>query len=333
MKKMLCAAVLLVCALRVAFLRMPHVQEGHRQKGALGVYHVHSDASHDSRLSLQTIASVAQENTWDFVVLTDHHANTYHSFVKNKVLFLQWPEKSTPQGHVVRMDAAMSFLAAAHPVSGKRPFNGDVKTLQGMEIGSVSSVLYNQAGFLGYRWWLKVLALPLNPRWVMSHLSVLEKRSVALWDSIEDPSFAGLCALDAHSWVPFSWGSQPWWLWVDTDKTSSAFHIEQSVRQGRVHCVAGWLGAPQGLVWGVKKTQQGAQEIFLEVKGMDVKDVAHTRLLRDGKEVSRVFGKPSLQVLNPAPGLYRAEVYVKKPLFWGGVEPVLAVVTHKIKVL
>jgi len=113
LKKYLIASILCLvlsgCALLVRSpLRLVLQGEGetlyHR-----GIFHVHSQYSHDSKASLETLLNTAHKAYLDFVVLTDHNnmdaRKEYEKMDSERYpLLVIGTELSTPDGHLIALN-------------------------------------------------------------------------------------------------------------------------------------------------------------------------------------------------------------------------------------
>ncbi|HTL48360.1 MAG TPA: CehA/McbA family metallohydrolase [Verrucomicrobiae bacterium] len=132
-----------------------------------GVYHVHTEFSKDSRVSLQQALAAGRKAALDFVVITDHNnrnaAAAYQSRPnKEGPLLIIGEEISTPDGHLIALgtgeaapkgkstEELMDWIHArggyamlAHPVGKRSAWQRlDLKGYDGMEIYNFGHRLY-----------------------------------------------------------------------------------------------------------------------------------------------------------------------------------------------
>jgi hypothetical protein len=204
-------------------VRTPAVPEPKVQKPGLlrGVYHVHSEFSHDSKASLDRIVKTARRAGLDFVVVTDHNtlkgAEAYRQRnVSAPPLLIFANEISTRDGHLTALGvqteppsdkvenpkavvdwihAEGGYAIVAHPLSPKKPWtNWEVQDYDGIEIYSFADVYYTQE--------IKSLVMKsifLPPRLFLKSVIKTPDAYLRLWDEKSRerriPAFA---SVDAH---------------------------------------------------------------------------------------------------------------------------------------
>lgn len=253
---------------------------------AVGSYHVHTERSHDARVSAGAWAAAARGRDLDFVLFTDHDAGYAPASLVDGVLLLPQTELSTPQGHLVALgggpDAKLPLLAghdaaarvaaagavplAAHPASPKRPWVGDTRALAGVEPASLSA---------SFDAWVRspwVVAAPLvalvaavNPAAALWPLYAPDAAALAAWDALPAPAL-GPCAGDGHGWIPLGLNLSAWHLVLDwlprprrgqtvageganqgaDEAAAHANAVLAELVAGRFHSVAGLLGREAG---------------------------------------------------------------------------------------
>lgn len=194
-----------------------------------GVFHVHTEHSHDSKASLKQVVKTARRSGADFVVITDHNtraAELESGEEKNggDPLVIVGEEVSTPEGHLLlfgdfgkapagRSAQALSvwarerggFSVAAHPVSRRGGWRGAVpETSAGIEVYSFGHAFYET------NYWL----LPLRIGFLSSSafLRSFQKKTpetwLAFWDErLKSGRAAGFGSADAHlhvKWLGWS---------------------------------------------------------------------------------------------------------------------------------
>lgn len=230
-----------------------------------GVFHVHSDVSHDGRTPAAEQLAAAARLGLDFVVFTEHNVRPEHSSPARGPLVVPGTELSTPYGHLIylgydevppeddsrarigivdslRARGALTILS--HPTSPRRPWIGRRAGVDGLEIASTSSSARVKADpFLGVLPGL--LALPLNPELALAQLYRRDDAALRIWDRLEDPSVIGLCGTDAHGWIDPELSFRTWQIVLDPwEAAAGAWTAEALVARletGRFVCVAGLL--------------------------------------------------------------------------------------------
>ncbi len=287
-----------------------------------GAYHVHSGRSHDSRVSADVWAQSAARLGLDFIVLTDHNVAPQEAQVLHDVLVLFEREASTAFGHRVEWPGGS---IAAHPFDRKRPWTTSLVGLQGLEIASASAAARNLAGptLLGI---LPALFMGLlRPEAGLAQLYARDSGALALWDSPAGQNLAGLCAADAHGWLPLD-DELSLWRMVLPDvprvrplQPEQAQHIRDALMLGASSCVSGLL--PPGAMVHVQRTTGGTPSTIEARIAWPARAAApanaRVRLLLDGREVC-VSSTQACRAQRALPGLYRAEVDVAVPHpLWG----------------
>ncbi len=355
----LLAAVLaaLATAVTVRERRLPTFA-GEPRRGAAGVFHVHSDQSHDSSLPLQEIVAAATANGLDFVVLTDHNQEYAAPLSRDGVTVLSSAELSTPFGHLIQLGASpvlpeherrgldvMTRVrrlggapVLAHPDDEKRPWEGPMEGVGGIEIVNLSASTRRVGGpaFVGLL--PALLALPLNPELAIAQLYDRDVRALERWDGELGPEVAGLCGVDAHGWLEPTLNLRAWTLVLtqampEVEAERAAF-VTDSLRGGRFTCVAGLLGRAGVLTFAANDGERelagpGGTVSAAQVKALTahVPPLAGSRLslvlFRNGEAIFKL-DQHELSYPSPAPGTYRVEAWAVLPglLFGEQVVPV-----------
>lgn len=184
-----------------------------------GVFHVHTQYSHDSELTLREIVTAARKSKLDFVIVTDHNsidaAAAYHrGALPAPPLMIFGVENTTPDGHLITLgpeeapppglssEAILKwahkkegFGILAHPVARKNPWkNQELRDFDGLEVYNFMNSLFD-AGKLS-------LAGRLGMDSKKGFLKNFQKRpdaSLDYWDKkLESGKYSGWGALDAH---------------------------------------------------------------------------------------------------------------------------------------
>lgn len=336
------------------------------EKRAIGAFHIHSEASHDSGVAVKTLVEAARRIGLDFIVLTDHNNQLAAPIVLDGVTVLSSAELSTPFGHVVQLGAVDVLPPAgreklevheairaldgtpilAHPTDRKKPWTGLVKGAGGFEIANLASSV-RRAGGLAFLGLLPVVpAYLLRPNLALSQFYDRDSKALYRWDSETDPRIVGLCGVDSHGWIESGINLKAWQLVLHTTlpKTESERPavVLEHLRSGRFHCVAGLFGTNPDFVFGARERgrwvagpgESIAADVIDEllVLGPSSRAPIGLELLRHGEPLIRVSGQ-RLRYPFPAPGTYRVEVRLQTPGLWFGnrYEPVLY--SNRIRVL
>ncbi|HEM46505.1 MAG TPA: hypothetical protein ENO23_05605 [Alphaproteobacteria bacterium] len=262
-------ALLLAAGGRTALRELPRlVSAGTAGPGAeaprlRGVFHVHSDASHDGRTPATEQLAAASRLGLDFVVFTEHNAQPVHPTPAGGPVAVPGTELSTPYGHLVylgygevppeddtrarigivdSLDARGALTVLSHPTSPRRPWIGRRAGVDGLEIASTSSNARVWADpFPGILPGL--FALPLNPELAVAQLYRRDDAALRMWDRLEDPSVIGLCGTDAHGWIDPALDFRTWQIvldpWERAADPPTAGALVERLATGRFICVAG----------------------------------------------------------------------------------------------
>ena len=214
---------------------LPHIP-WEPDENAVGVFHVHSDQSHDSALSLNEIAETASGLQIDFVVLTDHNAQAAPVEIKNTTL-LSFAELSTKNGHVIQFGVPTLLTKAeknsltlgpdlkkrggaaviAHPTDIKRPWNGRWRDIGGIEIASSSAAARHLGGpsYLGLL--PTLMTFPINSQLALARLYRRDDKALKRWDETSAPHQAGFCGVDAHGRINLRQNLQLWKIHLEEE--------------------------------------------------------------------------------------------------------------------
>lgn len=335
-----------------------------------GGFHVHSDSSHDGRVPASEELAGAARLGLDFLVFTEHNRHPAHASQPGGPLAVPGTELSTRYGHLIyigldevpgdgsplrdspglidSLNARGALTILAHPTSPKRPWEGPMERVGGLEIVSTSADARVKGdpitGIL-----VPLLALPVNPRLALSQLYRRDTAALDIWDRMEDAAVLGLCGLDAHGWLPPKLDLSTWRIvfdaWPDAPDPLTPQAVIDRLGTGRFICAAGLLtdGAPRFSFSASTPggpVAQGASVAASEVTAIEVQApglvgrgsaaTVTTVLLRDGQEVARTT-EPMLRFTGdtgsgngpagPPPGTYRVEVRMPVPdVFFGDHE-------------
>lgn len=245
-----------------------------------GVFHVHSDSSHDGRTPGSEQLAAAGRLGLDFVIFTEHDAQPVHGSPAAEPLAVPGTEWSTTYGHLIylgygeppppesesrsrllsglvdslRARGALTILA--HPTSPGRPWTGRLAGIGGLEIASTSSDARVKSDPL-YALLPGLFALPLNPELALAQLYRRDTAALAIWDGLSDPGVIGMCGTDAHGWIDPEQNFRTWQVVLDPwdaapDPLTSEALVDR-LSTGRFFCLAALLaeGAPDFSFRGV----------------------------------------------------------------------------------
>lgn len=235
-----------------------------------GVFHVHSDSSHDGRTPAAEQLAAARRLGLDFVIFTEHNRQPAHPSPRPGPVAVPGTELSTEYGHLayvgydrvppeggprrriglvdsLRARGALTILT--HPSSPRRPWTGRLAGIGGLEIASTSTDARVKADpFVAIL--PALLALPLNPRLALAQLYRRDDRALEIWDHLDDPAVIGMCGTDAHGWIDPELNFETWQIVLDpwdAPDPPTAEGIVDRIAAGRFVCVAGLVaeGAPR----------------------------------------------------------------------------------------
>lgn len=337
-----------------------------------GVFHVHSDTSHDGRTPAAEQLAAAGRLGLDFVVFTEHDLHPVHLSPPGEPIAVAGTELSTPYGHLIylgvaevapeddtrgrvglldSLNARGALTVLSHPASPRRPWIGRRAGIGGLEIASTSSDARMKADpFAGILPGL--LALPLNPELALAQLYRRDATALRIWDRLEDPGVIGICGTDAHGWIDPELNFRTWQIvldpWEGASERPAPGAIVERLKSGRFVCVAGLLaeGAP-----GFSFTAETVEGDLVPQGGTVPASAAAalvvaTPTLTGSGEPAEGFETvllrdgvevdrspgPVLRHSDPAPGTYRVEVRVPVPEVFFGAREVPALYSNRIRV-
>jgi hypothetical protein len=333
-----------------------------------GVFHVHSEASHDSQLTLKQIANAAAAAGLSFVVLTDHNKQMVDGVEINGITFLSFAELSTPYGHAIQLGAhepltkqerteltlhdivrergGRSFLA--HPSDPKRPWVGPMRNSGGLEIANIAATARHKLlSFEVFSLLPSVAAAPLNWELAVAQLYGRDVKALQRWDAEPDPSFVGICGADAHGrLLDLTLTLRAWRVVLDStlpaDPKHRAANVVKQLIQGSFSCAAGMFADDPQFRFGARlngKWSAGGGEtvtideadelIVLNPISQDARTQAV--LLRNGHEIMRTRSR-QLRYVNPTPGTYRSEIRIQVPFTFFGNRPETVIYSNRIRI-
>ncbi len=334
----------------------------------LGVFHVHSDMSHDGHVKVEELAAIASQQKLDFLVLTDHNRQLAGPVTVGDVTLLSFAEISTGFGHVVglaardlppetvrnNLEVVRDIRAlggnpiATHPADTKRPWDGPMVGLAGFEIANVASAARRRGGpiFLGLV--PTLLAYGVHRDLALAQLYDRDARALTRWDRESSAAFVGYCGADAHGRpLPMADNLRAFALSLhaalpsDTDERPAA--ILSALLRGRFHCVTPLFGrnprfefeAYLGSHWaGAAGDSLTLDEVdALKIKGPTTESGERPQLVlfRNGQEVVRTH-ESELNYKAPPPGTYRVEVRLEIPGILFGNRSVPVIYSNRIRI-
>jgi len=338
----LCLIFLSGCAL---LIRTPgySIDKGSPANGKYrGVFHVHTEFSHDSQATLETVLETAEQAQLDFVIITDHNTNQGKEKVASpdrseKPLLIIGEEISAPDGHLIALgidEPAPEFQSSqalvdwihekggyailAHPICVKKPWkNWNVRNLDGMEVYNFAHSMYPENKFA-----LATKASFLTPKKFLQSLQKTPEEALGVFRSkMRDTPIMAFGATDAHihwSWLGmtpenFLLAFQSITLYALSDERT-AESILHAVGQGKSYIAFEALGSARDFIFVASSSHEHFKSgdvvraetpIVLSVR---VPQAAEIRLLRDGELVNQVVGT-ELSVESMGPGRYHVEIF------------------------
>jgi hypothetical protein len=349
--------VLAAAAIRVRTRELPRF-EAAPNSGLRGVFHIHSDASHDGRVPYAELVDAGRRLGVDFLVFTDHNRQLARAQPEAGPIIVSGSELSTTFGHLIQLgldsvpgkamrDSAglTDFLheqgaiaIASHPESPKRPWTGSDAGLDGFEIASSSADLRVRIQHGYHRLAGPLAAYLVHRKLALAQLYRRDDAALQRWDARSDSKVIGLCGTDTHGWIAPHLQYSTWQVVLDElgnpPEGAESEDIIRGLAEGRFICVASLLdGAPRfqftgegpGLTVRQGSTASADSITTLEVSAPVLHgSPAVIALFRDGSMVSRTEA-PTLSYDVHEPGTYRVEILARLPrLLWGNREvPVL----------
>ncbi|RYF12223.1 MAG: hypothetical protein EOO40_01735 [Deltaproteobacteria bacterium] len=318
-----------------------------------GVFHVHSEASHDSTTAPRTLRAAAKQCAVQFVVLTDHNVQKVFEGDADEPRLLSWSELSTPHGHLIglgspgalerrlrrqpdavaQLDAIGGLPIVAHPSDLKRPWTGPWQQVRGLEVVNVASAARRRGGpgLLGLL--PLALAYPAAPRLALLQLIDRDVQALRLWDSHLQQPLVGLCGLDAHGYVPTAAIMQTWQLGLSVSPPCRAADadlstlVRQALGAGRFFCYSALLGQRPRFRFAAVHRQLGRIDAAAELSQGEVEalevvapqlSVGQMEMVvwHNGQQIRRCQSA-TLRLERPPSGTYRVELWAELPTLWG----------------
>ena len=350
---------------RVYYRELPAFQAT-EQRLPRGAFHVHSNASHDSDIPLETIGAAAKSLGLDFVVVTDHNTQLAGPIEVQGVTLLSSAELSTAFGHVVQLGAEFPLpqtkrnsrdlhdhIAAiqgspilSHPADPKHPWSGPIPKAGGIEIVNLASAAKRQAGPAYIGQIPALFVLRLRPELALAQSYDRDDAALNLWDRHPDPALVGICASDTHGWVDVQQNMKTWEIVLHqklpTSLEERVSSILQQLRNGSFHCKAGMVGRRPRFefyaqtddgIWGAGSSVLAAQVERLHIKGPRfLSGKSNIVLLRNGEEILRT-SLHNLDYAAPIVGTYRVEIRAQIPNVLFGDRNVPVLYSNRIRIL
>ncbi|MBI4373000.1 MAG: PHP domain-containing protein [Candidatus Omnitrophica bacterium] len=326
--------------------REPAFQAGKKLNPNLfrGVFHLHSEYSHDSKAPLDLIIKTAEKAGLDFVIVTDHnnlngrasYENTDHP---ERPLLIFADEVSTwGDGHITGLGIKQEppntgdtqaivnsiheqggYVVIAHPLSKRKPWtNWSIQNFDGLEVFCLSDTFY--AADLK-KLLFKAFFLPPS-KFIQSILENPEA-GLKLWDehlSMGRP-VAGFGAIDAH--LKFYWRGlyaenlllyfQAVTMYVKAEELKEE-KIVESLGRGRsfiafeVYGLAhdfSFSASLQDKNYGPGDSLSAESPIRFEIKAPEAAEI---KLIHNGSVIQQEVSKTA-EYETREPGYYRVEVY------------------------
>ena len=358
-------ALLIWLGWRIRQTEVPHLQPEVTGR-AVGVFHLHSDASHDSSLSPEAIAAVAEAQGVDFIILTDHNNQLAAPLQIGKVTVLSFAELSTPYGHLIQFGSPEvpspderkseeltghllrqgGVPILSHPTDRKRPWEGRWDQAPGIEIANSASSARSRSG-MAYTGLLPALAVwRFRPDLAWIQVYDRNHEALARWDERQSAEVFGICGADSHGRFSFDQEMRTWRLLLDSplpeEHDARPAFIKEMLGKGRFHCVAGMFGRNPRFTFVARKnaetvgfsgdevSRDAVDEFFIEAPTVDG-DTTTIVLFRNGEEILRSRGE-AMYYRRPRAGLYRIEIRMAVPNIAFGARSLPVVYSNRIRV-
>ncbi len=315
-----------------------------------GVFHVHTNYSHDSKASLDLVIQTAEKAGLDFVVVTDHNnmkaAAAYQKMKKpDHLLLLIGDEISTwSDGHLNSIGIKTEppdienteeiinlihkqngYAIISHPLSRRKPWpNWKIKDFDGLEIFCFSDVFYAQNPMK-----LLLKATFLTPRSLLKSELKNQEAGLKLWDEklMSGRHIAAFGAADAH--LKFKWHNfyvenyllyfQAVTMYVLADEFKEE-KITEALGHGRSFVAFEVYGLAQDFSFSASAENKNygpgdsivtKMPVLLTIKAPKESNI---RLIYNGNVIQQNQGK-TIEYKVSEPGYYRTEVYTEGKLW------------------
>ena len=313
-----------------------------------GVFHVHSQYSHDSKATLEQIAETAVHAGLDFVVVTDHNnragASVYPSLQVRRPPYLIFGEEiSAPDGHLIMIGVEAStpknksseeliewihqqggFTILAHPASEKNPWDRpEMSGIDGLEVYSFAHSFYESN-----KWTLIPKMALLPPKTFLRFHQEISEKAFHLWDKklTKGERVFAVGGADAHMHVKIAgWGPESYLLqfssvtqYVPGDALFDEEAIVEALGAGRSFVAFDVHGYATKFKFYAKKGEerfemgdsvQGQATLYVESP-----QSGQIKLIHNGVITREHYGK-TFSYFAEKPGAYRIEIHQGKKLW------------------
>ena len=355
------ALILLAAMATVVHLRTFEPIASNAHKPIRGSYHIHTDASHDGLTTKDALIKAAKDLGLEFLVVTDH--NTAAQFTQDPALIiLNYPELSTPYGHVVGFGLSDSLSPAlrkepwileeiksrggkailAHPTRRRNPWQGSWQSVGGVEIHNIADQLQNEP----LRTLEFLATFAFNTELALAQLFRRSDKALSRWDDFSDPQVIGICANDSHGRMNLDRELSLWTLEINAPWPAEAkgkkFSAIHSIATGSFHCTSSLIEHGGGFAFFAKLKNEeirstgqsiAAKDIdALIVKSPDLKSKSTSIVLyRNGESIAQGH-KKTFRYPKPSPGTYRVEIHLTVPRMLRGEESIPVIYSNRIRV-
>lgn len=302
-----------------------------------GVYHVHSEFSHDSKVGLPYIVETAKKAGLDFVVVTDHNnmnaKKAYQARSNEDPLLIFGTEISTwYDGHLGVIGAENppfnlehikeiveivheqgGYVIPAHPYSRKKPWKKWDIPYDGIEVFCFSDFFYELPT---HQLIFKAFFLPSN-EFLKSVLAV-KPENMKRWDEelTGGKKISGFGAVDAHikfrlgNFIPENYllSFQSVTMYVVSEDKSEKKIVENLIKGNSFIAFEIWGLANEFSFAAIKDNASYGQIVVKSPKSAQIK------LIHNGTVVAENQGEALNYAVKEA-GYYRSEVYLEDKLW------------------
>lgn len=311
-----------------------------------GAVHIHTRYSHDTTAPLHELRDALVRHKMDYAIVTDHgtlEGKKLFEGMHEKTLWIFGSELSTDAGKYLALDAPLTFEDGvtargiinnvqakggmgfiAHPFSKREPWRDwTLDGFTGMEIYNAADDLYDEP-----IWWFAVRWLYFPKR--LFGLSIFDRPDQALvqWDMLtKKRRVVGIGGNDAHGNLrvtDYSLAGYDFMLSrVSTYLLAGRLVKDELLRalgQGHAYIAFEQQGDARSFMF---HAINGRQHVIMgdEIPLTQATEIrawsphkAHIRLFKDGALLHSINGQ-ELRSAVSEPGVYRAEVYVRKKLW------------------
>jgi hypothetical protein len=327
-----------------------------------GVYHQHTTASHDGYANANQIYQTADELNLEFLVVTDHNQMANLESHSNLVV-LNYPELSTPFGHVVgfglksplpktlrenwlvldEIHSRGGKAIIAHPTRRRNPWQGSWESVGGVEIHNIADQLQNKPLHA-----LRILTtFAANPALAKAMLFKRDHKALSRWDDFSDPAVIGICANDSHGRLNLRQELDMWTVELDApwpkNRRERELIVIHAIATGKFHCTSSIIEHGGGfefsallhtgaaLLTGQSVAQSKVDALIIKAPDL-ASDKISIALYRNGAPIA-LSHRSTFHYPKPSPGTYRVEIHasVPRPIF--GQDSIPVIYSNKIQIL